>query len=140
MISSESSTINGLRRRRTPSAPVPNRNAATPRYQATLGPSIDLLPARMRTEDDAADRRDEQHDRRDLEGEQVVGEEQAADLARRSEAPRDVRRMVEPPAGLQPDRDDHLDEDRGRGPDRAHGLPGRPARPGRLELVADVRD
>src|SRR5207302_2259698 len=100
MISSESSTISGLRRSRTPSAPVPNRNAATPRYQATLGPSIGFPMARVRAEDDAADRRHEQHDRRDLEGEQMVGEEQAADLARRPEAPLDVRRVVEPPAGL----------------------------------------
>src|SRR5207248_9826278 len=36
--SSESSTISGLRRISTPSAPVKKRNAATQRYQVTAGP------------------------------------------------------------------------------------------------------
>src|SRR6266513_4025493 len=103
MISSESSTISGLRRSRTPSAPVPNRNAATPRYQATLGPSIRLRPARVRAEDDAADRRDEQHDRRDLEREQVVGQEEAADVCRRAERVIHVLGVGEVAARLQPD-------------------------------------
>src|SRR5262249_52519432 len=83
MISSESRTIRGLRRSRTPSAPVQKRNAATARYQATSGPSIaGLLPSGVRAEDHAADRRDEQHDRRHLEREQVIREEEAADLRR----------------------------------------------------------
>src|SRR5205085_11710098 len=38
--SSERSTTSVLRRIRTPSAPMPNRKAATARYQATFGPSI----------------------------------------------------------------------------------------------------
>src|SRR5581483_7022808 len=46
MISSESSTMIGLRRTRTPSAPVPKRNAAIPRYQAIPGPATTLLSAR----------------------------------------------------------------------------------------------
>src|SRR5205823_1466035 len=83
MISSESSTISGLRRRRTPRTPVANRNAATARYQAMSGPRTDLSfvdqlagrrrAARVCAEDDRADRRDEQHDRGDLEREQMVG-------------------------------------------------------------------
>src|SRR5262249_41146667 len=80
MISSESRTISGLRRRSTPRAPVENRNPATARYQATLGPNIWLFPSGVRAEDDAADRRDEQDDRRHLEREQVIREKEAADL------------------------------------------------------------
>src|SRR4029077_1941568 len=38
--SSESSTTSVLRRIRTPSAPIPNRQPASAMYQATLGPSI----------------------------------------------------------------------------------------------------
>jgi hypothetical protein len=38
--SSESSTISGLRRMSTPSAPVANMNAAIPKYQVTSGPFI----------------------------------------------------------------------------------------------------
>src|SRR5919106_960398 len=81
MISSESSTMSGLRRSSTPNAPIAKRTPAMTRYQETSGPSIGLLElllgARARAEDDAADRRHEQHDRRDLEGEQVVGQEDA---------------------------------------------------------------
>src|SRR5437660_3748789 len=78
MISSESRTISGLRRSRTPSAPTEKRKAATPRYQAMSGPSIS--PPGVRAQDDAADGGDEQHDRGDLEGEQMVGEEEPSDL------------------------------------------------------------
>ena len=38
MISRESSTINGLRRSRTPAVPIAKRIAATTRYQAISGP------------------------------------------------------------------------------------------------------
>src|SRR5512133_1692139 len=111
MISSESRTISGLRRSSTPSAPVENRKAATTRYQATSGPCTGLLPAfheratrvRVRAEDDGADGRDEQHDRRDLERQQVVGQEQSADLVRRAEAGLDLRFVRELPPGLEPD-------------------------------------
>src|SRR3990172_2198202 len=110
MISSESRTINGLRRIITPSAPIPNRSAATIRYQPTSGPLIRARPAveaaatsnrrpcgsepqsfvcpvgerrgssvslllGRRSEDDTADRCNEQHDRGDLEGEEGIGEE-----------------------------------------------------------------
>ena len=54
----------------------------------------------MRTEDDAADSGDQQHDRGDLEREQVVGEEQASDVARAPEAARNVRRVGEVGPGL----------------------------------------
>src|SRR5690348_13754981 len=92
MISSESRIVSGLRRIRTPKAPVANRNAATPRYQLTSGP-------RMAPQDDAADGRDEQHDRRDLEREQVVGQEQAPDVAGAAERRADRLLVREPPAG-----------------------------------------
>src|SRR5437867_2693462 len=80
MISSDRRTISGLRRSSTPSAPVANRNADTPRYQAMSGPRMRHLRVRaaprlaacVRAEDDAADRGHEQHDRRDLEREQMV--------------------------------------------------------------------
>src|SRR5437773_12240817 len=85
MISSESSTISGLRRSSTPRTPVANRNAATARYQAISGPRTDLSfvdqlagrrrAARMRAEDDRADGRHEPHERGDLEREQVAGQE-----------------------------------------------------------------
>ena len=51
--------------------------------------------ARVRAEDDAADRGDEQHDRRDLEGQQMVGEEQAADLRRRAKRAVDLLGMAQ---------------------------------------------
>src|SRR5438093_4672881 len=93
MISSESRTISGLRRRSTPSAPVANRNADTAIYQATSGPFTRLLvqAPRVRAEDDAADGGNEQHDRGDLEGEQMIGEEQAADLPGAAERRVDLR-------------------------------------------------
>src|SRR5207248_5356021 len=103
MSSGESSTISGLRRRRTPRAPVANRNAATARYQAMSGPRTDLSfvdqlagrrrAARVCAEDDRADRRDEQHDRGDLQREQVIGQKHLPDPMRRAEAGVD-RRLV----------------------------------------------
>src|SRR5438067_9419576 len=118
MISSESRTISGLRRSRTPRAPVANRNAATARYHAMSGPSMrhlrigaapGLAPG-VRAEDHAADRGDEQDDRRHLEREQVVGEEQPPDLGRAAERAADVCRVGEAAARLQSDYDDDLDE------------------------------
>src|SRR5947207_3522084 len=145
MISRERRTISGFRRRSTPSAPVAKRNAATQRYQATLGPSIGFqlslagaclsdtertstgsaLPARVVAEDDAADRGHEQHDRRHLEGQQVVGEEQAPDLAGAAEAAVDLRLVREAPARLQPDEYDDLEEVRAGGQHGADVLPAR---------------
>src|SRR5207247_8951394 len=87
MISSESRTISGFLRNSTPSAPVENRNAATARYQATSGPCIGWLPSRVRSQDHAADRRHEQHDRRDLEREQVIRDEKPADPRPAAERP-----------------------------------------------------
>src|SRR6188508_1725083 len=94
MISSESSTISGLRRRSTPAVPIENRIAATTRYQAMSGPCTGslrflelVLGPRARPEHDAADGRDQEHDRRDLERQQVVGQEQAPDLLRAAERP-----------------------------------------------------
>src|SRR5207244_3542573 len=87
MISTERRMISGLRRTRTPSAPVTKSSAASTRYQPTSGPCIVLQRPCMRAEYDAADRRNEQHDRGDLEGEQVVGEEEPADRAGGAEAP-----------------------------------------------------
>ena len=68
----------------------------------------------MRAEDDAADRGDEQDDRRDLEREQVVGQEQPADLGGAAEArsPIVASSARELAAGLEPDHDDDLDEQR----------------------------
>src|SRR5919197_571171 len=108
MISSESRTISGLRRSSSPSAPVANRKPATQRYQAMLGPSIASpgLPACVRAEDDAADRRDQQDDGGDLEREQVIGEEKPSDRGRTAERRTDVRGVREPTARIQPDDDD----------------------------------
>src|SRR5919201_1729690 len=141
MISSESRTISGFRRSRTPSAPVENRKAATQRYQATSGPSIRALFApRVVAEDDAADRGDEEDDRRDLEREQVVGEEEPPDLRGAAERAPDVRLVRERAARFQSDDDDDLDEQRARREYRADGLPARPSGPGRVLPRADVRD
>ena len=85
-------------------------------------------------EDDPADGGDEQDDRRDLEGEQVVGQEQLADLVRAAEAPRDLRACESRAAGLQPDHDDDLHDQRSGGGDRAERLPAWPAGPGRVRL------
>src|SRR5829696_10102265 len=80
MISSESRTISGLRRRSTPAVPIEKRIAATTRYQAMSGPCtcglrlVELvLGTGLRPEHDAAHGGDQQHDRGDLEREQVVG-------------------------------------------------------------------
>src|SRR5205085_11481117 len=139
MISSDSRTISGLRRSRTPSAPVPNKKPATARYQATSGPSINPSlcasprgSARVGAEDDATDRGDQQHDRRDLEREQMVGEEQSPHLGWAAEGATDVLRVRKPPARLQPDHDDDLDEERTRSQHRPDGLPARSACPRRL--------
>ena len=51
-----------------------------------------VLRRGLHPEHDAADGGDEQHDRGDLEGEQVVGEEQPADLGRAPERARDLAR------------------------------------------------
>ena len=96
-------------------------------------PSASGLAGAWRAEDDAADRGDEQHDRGDLEREQVVGEEQAPDLGRAAERVAGRRRACEsrPPA-FSPIDDDDLDEQRRRGGDGADRLPARPAGPGRV--------
>src|SRR5438067_4390118 len=109
MISTESRMISGLRRTSTPSAPVTKSRPARTRYQPTSGPCIVLQRARVEAEHDPADRRDEQHDRRDLEGEQVVGEEEPPDRGRRAERAADVR-LVREAAGRERERDDHLGE------------------------------
>ena len=51
--------------------------AQTPDEKAVFATieTANVVPARVRAEDDAADGRDQQDDRRDLEGEQGVGEE-----------------------------------------------------------------
>ena len=87
MISSESSTISGLRRRITPVVPIPKRTAATRDVPGGPGPEHlgVVLRGGLHAEHDAADGGDEQHDRGDLEGEQVIGEEEAADLGRAPE-------------------------------------------------------
>src|SRR5580765_408596 len=108
MISSESRMISGLRRRRTPRDPIAKSDALIAMYQTTLGPSIvtlDIDAAGMMPEDHAADGRGEQHDRRHLEGEQVVGEEQAADLRRIAETRADVLCVRESSTGLDADHD-----------------------------------
>src|SRR5262249_6194339 len=107
MISTLSRMINGLRRTSTPSAPVTNRIPESDRYQAISGPCTDDLldplglscldgfdRAGVRAEHDAADRGDEQHDRGDLEREQVIGQEQRPDRRGRAERARDVRRVA----------------------------------------------
>ena len=60
------------------------------------------IRAGVRAEDDAADRGDEQDDRRDLEREQVVGEEEAADVARAAEVAADVVGVREAPPAFSP--------------------------------------
>jgi hypothetical protein len=92
-------------------------------------------------EHDAADRGDEQHDRRDLEREEVVGEEELADLLRRAERPAYVRGPGEEAARLQTDDDHDLREDGAAREHRADDLPRRPSRPRRvLAAVAEVGD
>src|SRR5262245_58011531 len=106
MISSERSTISGLRRRSTPATPIAKRIDETARYHGMSGPITPHAPRRRRApepsrrrllpvglllglrahpEHDAADRGDEQHDRRDLEREQEIREEQLADARGRAE-------------------------------------------------------
>src|SRR6266498_5466226 len=132
MISSESRTISGLRRIRTPRAPVQKRKPARQRYQTTSGPFTGVLP-RVAAEDDAADSGDEQDDRGDLEGEQVIGQEETSDVVGPAEEGVRRRLVREAPARLQPDHDDHLDEDGSGGRHGSDRLPARPARPGRSE-------
>src|SRR5690348_10351738 len=79
MISTESRMISGFRRSITPSAPTVKRIALRITYHWMSGPCIALRLPGVGAEDDAADRGHEQDDRGDLEGEQVVGQEQPAD-------------------------------------------------------------
>src|SRR2546423_4743957 len=108
MISTESRMISGLRRTSTPSAPVTKRSAASTRYQPTSGPCIVLQRPGVRAEHDAADGGDEQHDRGDLEGEQVVGEEESTDRGRRAERATDVGLVRQTAARRERERHDHL--------------------------------
>src|SRR4051812_24210098 len=121
MISTESRMISGDRRSITPSAPVANSSPASTTYALMSGPCIRLL-ARMRAQHDAADGGDEQDDRRHLEREQVVGEEELADVLRRAEAAVDLRLVRQEPAGAQADDDDHLGEQRAAREDGAERL------------------
>src|SRR4051812_40955758 len=111
MISTESRMIRGLRRTRTPIAPVAKSRPASAMYHETSGPCIVLRP-RMGAENDPPDGGDEQHDRGHLERDQLVREEQPPDRLGRPECARDLRRVRELAAGREADRDDHLDEDR----------------------------
>src|SRR3954451_11426588 len=141
MISTESRMISGLRLTRTPTAPVTNSRAATTRYQPMSGPCIFFQRPGVGPEHDAADGRDEQHDRGDLEREQVVGEEEPADRRGGAEGALDVRLVRDPAAGRDRERDDHLGEDRRGSEDGADRLPRRAAVPRRLVgLVAEVGD
>jgi len=95
----------------------------------------------VRAEDDAADGGHEEHDRRDLEREQMVGEEQAPDRLGRSERPADVGRLLEEAAGLEADDDADLGEQCRAREHGADGLPGGASRPGRLVgAVAEIGD
>src|SRR3954447_15567810 len=114
MISTESRMIRGLRRSITPSAPVEKRIALRITYQLISGPCIGLH-ARVGAEHDPADGGDEQDDRRDLEGEQVVGQERAPEGRGRAELAVDVLRLRQEPARLERDDHDHLGEDRAAG-------------------------
>ena len=95
--------ISGLRRSITPSAPTEKRIALRITYHWMSGPRIALRRvlalARVRAEDDAADRGHEQHDRRDLEREQVIGEKEPAD---RSGEPNDACRSAAASTGSLP--------------------------------------
>ena len=82
MISTESRMISGLRRSITPSAPIEKSSPARTTYHRMSGPCIALDPASVRAEHDAADGGDEEHDRRHLERDQLIGEEQAPDRLR----------------------------------------------------------
>src|SRR5215471_8005628 len=126
MISTESRMISGLRRTSTPSAPVTNSTPARTRYQPTSGPCIFFQRSGVSAEHDAADGGDEQHDRGDLEREQVVGEEEPADRRRGAERALDVRLLRKVPGGER-ERDDYLGEDRARGEYGPDCLPRGPA-------------
>src|SRR5262249_62030705 len=63
---------------------------------------------RMRAEDHASYRGDEEDDRRDLKREQVVDEEDAPDPGRRAERGSDLAGMLEVPTRLHPDSDHDL--------------------------------
>src|SRR5215470_5371432 len=141
MISTLSRMISGLRRSITPRAPVVNRNAERITYHVMSGPCIALQRTGVRPEHDAADGGDEQHDRRHLECEQVVGEEEAADGLGRAEGAVDLLRLVEEPAAGEADDHDHLGEDRAACEHGADDLPRRPAGPRRLlGAIAEVGD
>ena len=79
--------ISGLRRRSTPRRAGREEDAGEREVPGDVRPVHRLLRARVverprvRAEHDAADGGDEQHDRRDLEREQVVGEEEPPDRA-----------------------------------------------------------
>src|SRR5580704_19763849 len=78
MSSMHMNTTIGLRRMSTPAAPTVKRNAASPsRNGKRFGFSTSLLRSLGRApgQIDGADRGHEQQHRRDLEGQQVVGEE-----------------------------------------------------------------
>ena len=94
----------------------------------------------MRAEDDSADRGDEQHDGGDLEGQQVVAQEESPDVARAAEGAGDVVGMGEPSAGLQPDHDDDLHEQSSCRQYCSDRLPTRPAGPWRFGARPDVGD
>jgi hypothetical protein len=100
------------------------------------GPSISPRAA----EDDTADRGHEQDDRGHLEGEEVVGEEERADLRRRAEGLADIGGRAQRVVGLERDHDDHLEGDRAGGDDCGHRLERGPAGPGRVGASAEVGD
>src|SRR5437660_3463143 len=131
MISTLSRMISGLRRRSTPRAPVVKRSALRTTYHWMSGPRIAAAfqLSRVRAEHDPAHGGDQEDDRRHLEREQVVGQEEPADRLRRAEAARDLLRLREEAARGQADHDDHLGEDRAAGEHGADDLPRRAARP-----------
>ena len=68
----------------------------------------------------------------------MVGQEHSPDPVRRAEAGVDPGLVREPPACLEPDHDDHLDEDRPGCEHRAELLPARPAGPRRIGASPEV--
>src|SRR5688572_28418013 len=87
MSSTHMNITSGLRRTSRPTAPAVNRTAARTRYQVVVGsgtgrdlPVLGLLElgqlaGRAAREQDGGHHGDDEEDRGDLEGEQVVGEE-----------------------------------------------------------------
>ena len=147
MISSESSTISGLRRTSTPNAPMPKRNAEMPRYQTMPGPSSISSPRRRVSRRCVCAPRMTPPTAATSSTIDVISN--ASRWSVRNSRPIQpgepnvaftVGLVASRPPALSPMHDDDLDEDRAGREHRGERLPARPARPRCLVSRPDVRD